>query len=310
MSVDTKVPVVGKGGITATVVADSTHEGNRITTLQLRYPRFIHSELMTHRMFSRGASSSRAVPINKTIEQVRDDPAMPIHWGKNKAGMQASEQIEGTDPADLWYYCANTACEGAVNLQAIGLHKQVVNRVLEPYQFIHVILTATEWDNFFALRLHPDAQPEMQELAKVIKIAMKQALPNFIPVDGWHLPYISSDELAGLGFIVDEATLCNVSAARCARVSYLNHDNSNPNIDKDLELARKLEESGHLSPFEHQATPMEFPRLTSGVVEEGGKISFSLDDGTTHIDRNQNAWSGNFRGFVQYRQLIFGEYFG
>ena len=304
--------IEGKGGISAEVVSDSLANGSRLTTLVLRYPRFIHSEFMTHRLFSRNASSSRAIPVTKNISLVKDDPAMPIHWGRNMPGMQARESIDCSGYAEhLWGKCAEAAVDSATNLQSLGLHKQIVNRVLEPYSFISVIVSATEWDNFFALRLHEDAQPEIQELARVMHEAITSTLPSALPTGAWHLPFITEEEWSSLVDIHDEehqhhylADLIAASVARCARVSYLNHDKTSPSLEKDIELADKLLRSRHMSPFEHQATPMEYPTLGSGIVSEEGQLIFNMDEGTTHIDRELNAWSGNFKGWVQNRHYL------
>ena len=156
--------------ITAKIIADSISviTGIRLTTMELSYHRYIHSEFMTHRMFSRNASSSRAIPIKKLLEQVKNDPMMPIHWGSNKPGMQAGEELKGEDlhvAQREWINAANNAVDTASHLQELGLHKQIANRLLEPFLAIKVVVTATEWENFFKLRIHKDAQPEIQELA-------------------------------------------------------------------------------------------------------------------------------------------------
>lgn len=124
----------------------------KIATFELEYPRFLHSELMTHRVFSRNAMSSRAVPIEKMIEQVRNDPATPIHWGKNKSGMQAKEELYGVDRVDVkgeWFLAAMNAADSASFMSDCGAHKQIVNRILEPFQTMKTVLTATEFGNFF-----------------------------------------------------------------------------------------------------------------------------------------------------------------
>lgn len=245
--------------IEAKVVGDSiAHTGKRITTLQLKYPRFIHSEFMTHRQFSRNASSSRAIPIAKMIEQVRNDPAMPVEWGSNKPGMQAGEQVEHLDRVKLsWRMAAHEAANRAEILERFGLHKQIVNRVLEPFQWMHTIVTATEWANFFSLRDHADAQPEIAVLARSVRAAMQLSTPQERSV---HLPYISPEEF--LMYPVEGALMA--SAARCARVSYLNHDGTAPNWMRDLDLAAKLLNSRHMSPFEHQARAAETATTPSG----------------------------------------------
>lgn len=294
-----KSEVYGKGGIYAKVVADSIANDVRITTLELRYPRFIHSEFLTHRMLSRNSSSSRAVPVERMIEQVTYDPAMPIHWGANKAGMQAEEEL--VDWSATWKIYAKNVAGFAKNMANAGYHKQIVNRLLEPFQFINTVVTATEWGNFFKLRLHPDAQPEIQELARVMKGAMRLSLPEEEGKGGdwpglWHLPYISEEDIDDyFKHSLSFTDIKKASVARCARVSYLNHNKEEPNIEKDITLHDKLLEAGHMSPFEHIATPMK---------EEYDCKAGLWEKGITHSDKEYMFWSGNFRGWVQYRNLI------
>lgn len=245
--------------IYAKVIADSISPiGRRIVTVEAQYPRFIHGELLTHRAFSRNAMSSRAIPVAKMVEQVRNDPAMPVYWGANQPGMQASaELLDTTEARQSWCRAARQAADVAEHLNAIGLHKQIANRVLEPFQWMRTLITATEWGNFFELRMHPDAQPEFQHLAKL----MFQEIANSTPVErfytgpsSWHLPYVSDAERA----IYREDVLLKLSTARCARVSYLTHDGENPDIAKDIELYQRLVGSTpiHASPCEHQAQPL------------------------------------------------------
>lgn len=294
--------------ISAKIVADSVSpSGVRLTTLELCYHRYIHSELMTHRMFSRNAASSRAIPVEKMLKQVEENPAMPIHWGKNQTGMQAREEcnnliqsrllgfdLQSWDKEEWWELLAEQTAAYAWDMAESGYHKQVVNRLLEPFQYIKVILSATEFDNFFQLRDHEDAQPEMAALARCMKEAMDNSVPNKLEHGEWHLPYIQVDDC--LKTTTDH--FVKLSVARCARVSYLNHDNSSPDVERDIQLADKLLEAGHMSPMEHQATPMMY---------ENGNFLHEFDrweKGITHVDRDTNFWSGNFRGWIQYRQLL------
>lgn len=276
--------------ITATIVTDSiSPDGARLTTMKLRYPRFIHAELMTHRAFSRNASSSRAIPVKRLIQDVRDDTAMPIHWGKNQKGMQAREENDapvevlipckpsgGSDypgwlnltpevlneghpvsledheatAAQAWCCARDMAVAMAHRFDQAGYHKQIVNRLLEPFSHINVIVTATDWDNFFQLRLHPDAQPEIQELARQMKFAMAGSRPRETKFGGWHIPFVTHDELDA--FSSNKRNLLFISSARCARVSYETHEGAKPNSSEDLDLAHRLLGSQHMSPFEHQ----------------------------------------------------------
>lgn len=284
--------------ISAQVITDSISPQNiRLTTLQLRYPRFIHSEMMTHRVFSRNASSSRAIPVSRLIEDVERDPAMPIHWGKNQAGMQAREELtyDALKIARLgWVDALRNAVFFAKELNRAGAHKQIVNRLLEPFSHINVVVSSTEWQNFFALRLHPDAQPEIRELANQMYEAMQNSMPVPLRPGEWHLPYVDVDR--ELGWIAKQDGWWRarelgrmVSAARCARVSYLTHEGKKPDLNDDLKLYHRLVDAipPHMSPLEHQATPdWTFYRMI-GVQEW-----------------NSPDKHGNFTGWIQHRHLI------
>ena len=136
-----------------------------------------------------------------------------------------------------------------------------MNRLLEPFGFIRVLVTATDWANFFSLRLAPDAQPEIRDLAR----AMKQAMADSTPVrTGEHMPYLTTRERThpqkGL-----------ISAARCARVSYMTFDDKEPDVEADIQLARRLLRDRHMTPFEHQAFASEecgrYANLTDWVSQ-------------------------------------------
>jgi thymidylate synthase ThyX len=242
----------------ARILLDSrAPSGARLTTMEVRYPRFIHSELMTHRVFSRNAASSRAIPIKKMIAAVRDEPAMPIYWGRNQSGMSAREAIapEREERAKReWHAALDDALRHAERLSdaEVDLHKQLVNRLLEPFAWITVIITATDWANFFTQRCHEDAQPEIKHLADLMLAAYRESVPGTVAAGHWHLPLVQDDERE-----LPEETLCKLSVARCARVSYLTHDGRRDR-DKDIELYERLlggGANGHWSPFEHVATP-------------------------------------------------------
>jgi thymidylate synthase ThyX len=246
--------------------------------MEVRFPRFVHAEMMTHRVFSRNAASSRAIPIKKMIAAIREEPAMPIFWGKNQSGMSARAEIEGAARVSAlaeWQAALEHALASAERLSDsdIDLHKQLVNRLLEPFSWITVIITATEWSNFFTQRLHPDAQPEIHRIAELMLAEYRASTPRDVAMGKWHLPLIQDDEAE-----MDAATLCKLSVARCARVSYLTHDGKR-DIEKDLELYDRLMSggaNGHWSPTEHVATPLADPRESSG----------------------------NLRGWMQYRKLF------
>lgn len=219
------------------------------------YHNFLANGITVHNCFSRNASSSRAVPVERTIQNILNDPWVPSDVYKNCKGMQGKELISD-DEYDVfceeWQDAAFKAIEVAHKMIDKGFHKQHINRILEPFTKIKVIVTATEWSNFFDLRLSPDADPEIQHLAKAIKMAMDAVSNTYFYINahgGRTLPYVNVDEMDAID---DLRILTLISAARCARVSYLNHDGSKPDILKDLALAKRLIDSGHMTPFEHQ----------------------------------------------------------
>lgn len=313
--------------IEARVVLDSINQyGNRLTTFQLRYPKFIHGEFMTHRVVSRNASSSRAVPTSKLLEEVRTDAlrAGPIFWGKNQKGMQAAEELDSRDrwsgavymPSEktqammLWRKAALLAADLAHEMEQLGVHKQIVNRVLEPYSHINVVATATEWDNFFGLRLHTDAQPEMRALAIAMWRARQASTPKLLRPGEWHLPYIEDEDRkyahdAVVGTInshvgdslVDETNvlLRKVSVARCGRVSYMSFSTGKRSTaEEDVELYGKLvgAQPLHASPSEHQGTPD-----ARGIPEYADQLG-----GWMHQREH-----GNLVGWRQFRKMLPGE---
>lgn len=313
------IKVNGKGNISAKIVADSVSSvnGQRITTFELEYPRFIHSEVMTHRIFSRNAASSRAIPVKTMLEQVRNSPAMPIHWGKNQPGMQAKEEI--IDEVQLykvkgfWTGASYFAEMNASQMSEWGAHKQIVNRLVEPFQMMKVVVTATSFDNFFWLRNHEDAQPEIKELARCMLSAIKRSNPVELRPDEWHVPYygngywkrsfdngvVRSDTDEKVNLLEDAL---KISASCCAQVSYRKSDDS---LEKAEAVWERLVSSQpvHASPTEHQATPM--PEAEWNYNYSGCDMT-DTSMGYTHVDRENNFWSNNFKGWIQHRALIEG----
>lgn len=302
--------VQGKAGIEAKVIEDSvsSHDGTRITTFQLVYPRMIHQEFLTHRVFSRNAASSRAIPVKKMLKQVWSNPAMPIKFQKNKRGMQSSEDLDSTENfmAKLtWKTAAKSASAFAWIFNLIGVHKQFTNRLLDSFQYSHVVVTSTEWENFYWLRDHEDAQPEIRELARCMKEAHEKSNPNVLQTGEWHLPYVTNEELSGFKE-KDIETLKKISTARCARVSYKNHDQSEPNISKDLNLYNMLivDEPPHASPSEHQATPMDDPFIKIDADYTHNPLNDLKEKNISHVDNDGHCWSRNFKSWIQHRALL------
>ena len=280
----------------ATVIADSINPvGNRLVTLEVTYPRFIHSEMLTHRLFSRNSASSRAIPVKKMHENIAYSPVIPVEWGKNQPGMQATERIDQEQErvAQLIWLKAcedmltaskklagilcvdqygNFVPEGHPGSMRLNVHKQIANRLTEPWMWITVIISATNFSNFFAQRCHKDAQPEIQKIAYMMRDAIAASYPKFRQWDEWHLPYLQADEKD-----LPETQKTRICIARCARVSYLTHDGVRDH-SKDLELFERLKTSGHFSPFEHVA-----------------------------IANNDGYGDSNFEGWRQFRKFLPGE---
>jgi thymidylate synthase ThyX len=293
--------------ITAKILLDSINPvGNRITSWILTYPRFFHSEILTHRAFSRNAASSRAIPVKRMIDDIRQNCAMPIFWGKNQAGMQAKEELDdiikrreilvspvgnSLDPYTLtvtdkhaakheWLAARDSAIKHAEKMMELGVHKQIANRIIEPFMHMTVIITGTEFENFFALRAHPDAQPEFQDLAYKMLDIYQLSEPNKLKAGEWHIPFgdkLDETRLTELYYqtaIPHEELKLRISVARCARVSYLNFEGKD-DYNKDIELSETLSSSGHWSPFEHCAMAL-----------------------------STSEYSGNFKGWKQYRKTF------
>jgi thymidylate synthase ThyX len=301
-------------GFDAKVLADSVSPaGHRLTTLEATFPRFVLAEFNTHRVFSRNSASSRAIPIAKQLRRVLEDPYVPIEFGSNQPGMQAGAPLGGAkrDAAEAgWLGGRDDAVRRVLGLVAgpelavaeddllealrqvetairdraqpaewLNVHKQVANRLLEPFMWHTVIVTATEWDNFWNLRCHPDAQPEIRLVAESMRAAVEGSEPAELAEGEWHLPLVRPEDRDQVTSIED---LIKVSAGRCARVSYLTHAGKR-DLNADIELHDRLLESGHMSPLEHPARPL------------------------TEAELKRSEWSGNFRGWHSYRKSISGE---
>lgn len=295
----------------ASIVADSmSHEGKRLTTFLLRYWRPIHPELMTHRVFSRSVGSSRARPSKAIIDQVYNDPWGPLHWGKNQPGMQALEELVGNALSltkDTFHQAAREAAFSAQIMLAAGAHKQVVNRILEPFTYADVVVTSTSWNNWWELRNHPDAQPEIQDLARAMLPVFHKSTPMLLNPGEWHLPFVMPEEIEAYGGRKDPTgNLRKISTARCARTSYKAFDGTVAPLEKDLGLFHDLmvQQPVHASPSEHQATPDTLSRY----------LTFKMcDDGDMVKVRDGHSWDnphlhGNFDGWIQHRKTIPNEH--
>ena len=285
----------------------------RVDTLLLRYPRCIHAEVMTHRMFSRNAASSRAIPVEKMLKDVFDDPFVPLFWGKNQKGMQASTECTAMvyidkirDRESAWLFARDNAVLIASEFARAGYHKQVVNRLLEPFAHITVVVTSVDWSNFLALRDHPDAEPHIRMLAQAVRKALEEAPVQTLGREQWHLPFVSAEDWEAAAFATGtwvtnptlemmaerELACIKLSVARCASTSYKTVDGFAMTMDRAIDLHDKLVASVpmHASPCEHQCKP-DF-----------------LWAFTHRNPRWQHAeLQGNLTGWVQYRKTLAGE---
>ena len=339
------IEIKGKSNISVKVILDSISEaGQRITTFEIEVPRIVWSEIMTHRMFSRNAASSRAIPFKKMLDQLN---GKPVRFGQANSGMQDRNEdykasIDGRyeeyetgiglhsspavlTPEQAWEGARQDAIFWSNAFHQAGYHKQVVNRITEPYQIIKGVITATEFANFSWLRNDTAADPTLQELARCMLEGFNASKPKVLMEDNWHLPFVETRYIglvSELQYIVEGVPVSiedaiKVSSARCAAVSFRNEDYG---MEKCLEVYARLvsDERKHSSAMEHQAKPInrteynylsrEYPLLDCYQPQINHVDSFhTWEPGISHVDRQGNFWSGNFKGWIQHRKLIPGE---
>ena len=303
--------------ITAKVVADSISEqGIRLTTFEIEYPRIVMSEFNTHRAVSKNSSSSRAIPVSKMLEHTKNINLKPAYFGSKKLGMQAGKELDGDGLRSakyFWEAAMIDAVNWASELDGLGVAKEVTNRLVEPFQLVKVVCTATDWDNFFNLRLHPDADPNICMLAYKMYQSMQESEPTVLKEGDWHLPYVNFG--SKFGYIADQTILTleeaiKISAASCASVSYRTEGMTLEKADKIFDMLIKAEVI-HASPFEHLATPIveKFDYFYKDDLDTGYEVNLPLhpdswEDGITHVNKQGVLCSGNLRGWVQYRHLL------
>jgi hypothetical protein len=300
----------------ARVIEDSAYRsGTRLTTFEIKTWRFVLAEFNTHRMFSRNSASSRAIPIRKQLERIQDDPAIPLKWPSEQKGMQGGEELDlaGRHMArSAWEDAKEAALESARELMKLGVHKSVTNRILEPYMWHTIVVTATGYDNFFKQRCSPLAQPEIRYTADLMHHALKGSVPRHLEPGDWHLPYMRDEDwdwasdLYGKSDDVNLAyrELAKVSAARCARTSYLTQGGIR-DVQEDLNLFKRLIDADpkHWSPLEHPATPWKENRQQGSMwTRRNGSFK---ELGTGHLPR-----IGNLVGWRSLRteeEILTGE---
>lgn len=283
--------------IKAEVLAHSVSEaGAEAITMRVTMPRIILAEFNTHRKISKNTSSSRAIPIKKMIQHVKDNMFIPVWWGKNQAGMQANEQLTGIRlklVQKAWRLAGIGACNIALALNKLGLHKQITNRLIENFSYVTVVFTTSDLGNFFWLRKHKDAQPEIRVVAEKMFEAYGNSTPKTLKVGEWHLPLVHENEK----HIYDIETQLILSVARCASTSYQTVDGKHLHPDRAKEIYNKLRgtEVLHASPFEHQLTPDSLVEIEYRVK---GKRNF-----TAATVWHQPNTHGNTIGWIQNRKL-------
>ena len=307
--------------ISAKVVCDSISEqGVRLTTFEIEYPRIVMSEFNTHRAVSRNSSSSRAIPVSKMLEHTQTVNLKPVYFGSKKAGMQAGKELVGGDLINaklFWESALFDAVTWATELDELGVAKEVTNRLVEPFQLVKVVCTATDWDNFFNLRLHPDSDPNICMLAYKMYEAMQESKPIKLKAGEWHLPFVNVG-WNGKGEMcyadedfnsIELEQAIKLSAASCASVSYRTEGMTLEKADKIFDMLIKAEVV-HSSPFEHCATPVSkeveienSDYLTVGFINKASDPN-TWEDGITHMNKQGQLCSGNLRGYVQYRHLL------
>ena len=303
-----KVIVEGKNGIQAEVVQHSiSPEGKEVITFNVKYGLIVHAEQLRHRLFSNSVKSQRAIPTKVIRKEVLNNPYVPVWLGANQPGMVAEKQVKHPKLVEkLWRAARYPAVFAHWTIEKLGAHKEVANRLLNPWQYVEQTITATEWDNFWALRLHKDAQKDIKILAEVMKEAKDKSEPMLIHPGEYHCPYVhrERDSSGILRYIDNDGTVLTVeqalkaSAARVARSSYNNHNKSTALFKNDESLYDMLITSkpSHASPVEAQCTPMADLIWTL----EGGP----WEEGVTHVDNVGYKWSGNLKGWIQARQLL------
>ncbi len=264
-------------GFEVEILADSIIDSNRLTTFRLKYQRFVHAECLTHRIFSRNSASSRAVPCKTMRKMVLEDPAIPVWFGRTQKGMQADKELTGWRLAlakKIWLWSRYPACLFHWIMEKAKLHKQLANRIIEPWLWIEVVLSGTEFQNFFSLRNHKDAQPEIQKLARMMQGTYITSIPVKLKYGEWHIPFSNDIKYTNIKYQL------RTSAARCARTSYYLFDGKKSNPSDDHNLYYKLVGGDpiHSSPTEHQAMAV-----------------------------GKNKRYGNFVGWLQHRKLLKNE---
>ena len=332
-----KSEVIGNNGISARIVAKSksAYSDTVIPTWEYDAPKCILAELNTHGMLVKNAQSSRAVPVKKVIEQIRNNPVTPVHWGSNQAGMVAGEEINndvgiiqdrlrGSDEGDhlsrdeAWLVSADIVADVMTAWEEAGYHKQIVNRIGEAFTMVRGVITGTEIDNFFHLRYHKDADPYIAELARCMWEAYELAETEVLYEGEWHVPYVYTcrhedgrvyykEQSDGQMFECSVEEALKISAAACGQVSYRKLDLSEETVERvwDRLMGGDII---HASVTGHQATPMSIFEASGGYGMD--LDAYDITKGVTHVSvEDGQFWSAQFKHWIMHRKLIPNESF-
>lgn len=277
-----------------TTAADARTDPSRLDSIYGVFPKMVLGERNRHRGYSLSDRSSRAVPPEKLIEEIRSGVglAMPAKFRRRTTGMGGGEELQGDEliAAQIdWIEDALNAADGAERASKREA-KETVNRRLDMYIYMHTLMTGVRdiWLNFFGLRLDGGADPTIQVFAQECFKVYKTTEPNRLSPGSWHLPFIDIHEVAATDILI------NLSAARIAHLSYNDHETGQRMpYDRLMGIAVKLKDFRplHASPFEHQATP-------------DTKI---LDQFQNYHGWRRPQEHGNLPGWRQARKMIPGE---
>jgi hypothetical protein len=334
------IEVFGKGSVARLLKDSESPSGHRLTTMEIEVSRIVWCEFLTHGMLARNAHSSRAIPFDKMVEQLK---GKPVRFGQANKGMQDKGEefdapVKGhkyeprfyTDdgqewhtPQQAWELAKRDAIKWSRRFYEAGYHKQVYNRLTEPFQMIKAVVSATEWDNYYWLRDDVAADPTLHDLASTMRKAHEQSVPQLLQPGEWHLPYIedSRDSNGNIIYWIDGENgdphvltleeAIKVSSARTGAVSFRNTDY---NLERSLGVYERLvgDDRKHASAMQHQATPMQESKGKMFIDDVDQWVNhpyspLTWEPGISHADRDGNLWSAQFCGWIMHRKLISGE---
>jgi thymidylate synthase ThyX len=216
-------PVLAKERVVLLEYSKNYLNGNKFATFLIRFPKILLAELNTHRQLVRNCGSSRAIPSATFIDSITNDPYIPP-FSQNRPGMTGLaleyDSEEYQEAEELWLQARDYLCATVKDYKELGIHKQDANRLLEPFYHVDIVLSGTDWINFFKLRTAPDAQPAFRAIALKMQQLLDTTCPNPLMPDEWHIPFMDAHPDTDKLSLEDKL---KVAIARIARVSYSSH---------------------------------------------------------------------------------------